>query len=289
MVNVDTKSLLLRLNDFSTNTLQAGAGLCVSRTHYEVSVEHFLLKLLEDSRSDLSLIFRKFEIDPGGMQKKIEAAIEEFKTGNSGKPVFSPRLLDLFQDGWMISSIELEERKIRSGAVLIALLSRPLAYITGNYADILKKINREILIDQFFAITKGSVETLSSGEKIASGVSAPHAGGAETFIGRFCNNFTEKARQGKIDPVFGRDEEIRQIIDVLARRRKNNPICVGEPGVGKTAVVEGLALRIIEDDVPDILKNVSLLELDMGLLEAGAGMTGEFENRLKGVINEIKA
>ncbi len=289
MVNVDTKSLLLRLNDFCTNTLQAGAGLCVSRTHYEVSVEHFLLKLLEDSRSDLSLILSKFEIDPGGMQKKIEAAIEEFKTGNSGKPVFSPRLLDLFQDGWMISSIELEERKIRSGAVLIALLSRPLAYITGNYADILKKINREILIDQFFAITKGSVETLSSGEKIASGVSAPRAGGSETFIGRFCNNFTEKARQGKIDPVFGRDEEIRQIIDVLARRRKNNPICVGEPGVGKTAVVEGLALRIIEDDVPDIIKNVSLLELDMGLLEAGAGMKGEFENRLKGVINEIKA
>ncbi len=289
MVNVDTKSLLLRLNDFCTNTLQAGAGLCVSRTNYEVSVEHFLLKLLEDSRSDLSLILQKFEIDPGGLQKKIEAAIEEFKTGNSGKPVFSPRLLDLFQDGWMISSIELEERKIRSGAVLIAILSRPLSYITGNYADILKKINREILINQFFAITKGSVETLSSGEKFASEAQSGRAGGGETFIGRFCNNFTEKARQGRIDPVFGRDEEIRQMIDVLARRRKNNPICVGEPGVGKTAVVEGLALRIIEDDVPDILKNVTLLELDMGLLEAGAGMKGEFENRLKGVINEIKA
>ncbi len=288
MVNVDTKSLLLHLNDFCTNTLQAGAGLCVSRTNYEVAVEHFLIKLLEDSRSDLSLILQKFEIDPSGVQKKIEAAIEEFKTGNSGKPVFSPRLLDLFQDGWMIASIELQENKIRSGAVLLALLSRPLFYVTGNYADILKKINRETLIDQFWSITKGSAETLSAKEQLSPTASSS-TGGAETFISRFCNNFTEKAKQGGIDPVFGRDEEIRQMIDVLARRRKNNPICVGEPGVGKTAVVEGLALRIVQNDVPDILKNVNLLELDMGLLEAGAGMKGEFENRLKGVISEIKA
>lgn len=289
MVNVDTKSLLIHLNDFCTNTLQGGAGLCVSRTHYEVSVEHFLLKLLEDSRSDLSLIFQKFEIEPGAVQKKIEAALEEFKTGNSGKPVFSPRLLDLFQDGWMISSIELEERKIRSGAVLLAVLSRPLSYITGNYADLLKKINRDTLLEQFFAITKGSVENMTTKEKAIAGAGAAPSKGGEGFINRFCNNFTNKAEQGGIDPVFGRDKEIRQMIDVLARRRKNNPICVGEPGVGKTAVVEGLALRITQDDVPDVLKNVTLLELDMGLLEAGAGMKGEFENRLKGVINEIKS
>ncbi|MEA1967666.1 MAG: type VI secretion system ATPase TssH [Thermodesulfobacteriota bacterium] len=289
MVNVDTKSLLIHLNDFCTNTLQGGAGLCVSRTHYEVSVEHFLLKLLEDSRSDLSLIFQKFEIEPGAVQKKIEAALEEFKTGNSGKPVFSPRLLDLFQDGWMISSIELEERKIRSGAVLLAVLSRPLSYITGNYADLLKKINRDTLLEQFFAITKGSVENMTTKEKAIAGAGAVPSKGGEGFINRFCNNFTNKAEQGGIDPVFGRDKEIRQMIDVLARRRKNNPICVGEPGVGKTAVVEGLALRITQDDVPDVLKNVTLLELDMGLLEAGAGMKGEFENRLKGVINEIKS
>ncbi len=289
MVNVDTKSLLLHLNDFCTNTLQSGAGLCVSRTHYEVSVEHFLLKLLQDSRSDLSIIFQKFDIDPGNVQKKVEAALEEFKTGNSGKPVFSPRLLDLFQDGWMMSSIELDERKIRSGGILCALLSRPLSYISGSYGDILKKINRETLVEQFWAITKDSAETLSTKDKISSKGPASAVRGGEGFIDRFCNNFTEKASQGDIDPVFGRDQEIRQIIDVLARRRKNNPICVGEPGVGKTAVVEGLALRIVKDDVPDVLKNVTLLELDMGLLEAGAGMKGEFENRLKGVINEIKS
>ncbi len=289
MVTVDTKALLLHLNDFCTNTLQAGAGLCVSRTHYEVFVEHFLLKLLEDSRSDLSMICKQFEIESGLLQKKISAAIEEFKTGNSGKPVFSPRLIDLFQDGWMVSSIELSETKIRSGAILLALLSRPLSYITGNYADILKKINKDSLVEQFFSITKGSAEAQSTKEKTAAGVAASPSRGGESFITRFCNNFTEKAEQGGIDPVFGRDEEIRQIIDVLSRRRKNNPICVGEPGVGKTAVVEGLALRIVQDDVPDALKNVTLLELDMGLLEAGAGMKGEFENRLKGVINEIKS
>ncbi|WP_321493572.1 type VI secretion system ATPase TssH [uncultured Desulfobacter sp.] len=289
MVNVDTKSLLLHLNDFCTNTLQTGAGLCVSRTHYEVTVEHFILKLTEDSRSDISLIFQQFDIEPGAVQKKIEAALEEFKTGNSGKPVFSPRLLDLFQDGWMVASIELDERKIRSGAILLAILERPLSYISGNYADILKKINKDTLKEQFFAITKGSSEGAAAGEKAASKPGAATARGGESFISRFCNNFTEKASRGGIDPVFGRDEEIRQMIDVLSRRRKNNPICVGEPGVGKTAVVEGLALRIIQDDVPDVLKKVTLLELDMGLLEAGAGMKGEFENRLKGVISEIKA
>jgi len=171
MVNVDTKSLLHHLNDFCTNTLQAGAGLCVSRTHYEVSVEHLLLKLLEDSRSDLSLVCQQFEIETGLLQKKIETAIEEFKIGNSGKPVFSPRLLDLFQDGWMIASIDLEEGKIRSGAILLAILARPLSYITGNYADLLKKINRDTLIEQFFAITKESAENLTTKEKAAAGAS----------------------------------------------------------------------------------------------------------------------
>ncbi len=287
MINVDTKSLILHLNDFCTHTLQAGAGLCVSRTHYEVSVEHFILKLLEDSRSDLSLILRQFDIETGSVQKKIEAALEEMKAGNSGKPVFSPRLLDLFQDAWVISSIDLDERRIRSGAVLLAILARPGFYITGNYADLLRKISRDALLDQFWNLIKGSVEAPAAAD--ASAAPAGARSGGEGFIARFCNNFTEKAAQGKIDPVFGRDEEIRRMIDVLARRRKNNPICVGEPGVGKTAVVEGLALRIIQNDVPDVLKNVTLLELDMGLLEAGAGMKGEFENRLKGVISEIKA
>ena len=286
MIAVDMKNLLLRLNPYCTNILQASAGLCISRTHYEVTVEHFLLKTFEDSRSDCSLIARQFDIDPGRIVKILETALEDLKTGNGGKPVFSPLLFDLLQDAWMIASINLDESRIRSGAILLALTYKPALFVSGRLGDVLEPINREKLLKDFWQITKGSAELTASPEARAESRPGDGDGG---FLVRFCNDFTAKAREGKIDPVFGRDTEIRKIIDILARRRKNNPICVGEPGVGKTAVIEGLALRIIEGDVPDMLKNVRLLELDMGLLEAGAGMKGEFENRLKGVIAEIKA
>ncbi len=290
MVTVDMKGLLLRMNNFCTNQLQAAAGLCVSRTHYEVSVEHFLLKILEESRSDCPLILQKFGIEPVKVTKSLEDVLEDFKAGNSGKPVFSPLLLELVQESWLMTSIDLEERLIRSGAVLLALLSRPTFFSSGRYAETLKAINRETLLKDFWSITKPSIEARTE----SVGAAAPSGGpgaprGEGGFLARFCTDFTEKAHAGGIDPVFGRDLEIRQMIDILARRRKNNPICVGEPGVGKTAVVEGLALRIAEGDVPDMLKDVILLGLDMGLLEAGAGMKGEFENRLKGVISEIKS
>ena len=293
MITVDIKSLLTRMNNLCTATLQNAAGLCVSRTHYEVSVEHFLLKLLEDARSDVPLILHRFGLDAGRLQKALEEALEDFKTGNAGKPVFSPLLLELAQDAWMVASIDWGERKIRSGAMLAALLAKPAFFASGRYIDLLKGINRETLSTEFWSIAKASSENEPAGAREAG---APAAGGAAAggpegggFLARFCQDFTQKARDGAIDPVFGRDKEIRQMIDILARRRKNNPICVGEPGVGKTAVVEGLALRITQGDVPDMLVNMTLLGLDMGLLEAGAGMKGEFENRLKGVINEIKA
>jgi type VI secretion system protein VasG len=291
MVTVDMKGLLLRLNPYCTNQLQAAAGLCVSRTHYEISVEHFLVKILEEPRSDVPLILQKFGIEVGKMMKSLEEVLEDYKAGNPGKPVFSPLLLDLVQEAWLVASIDLEERLIRSGAVLLALLTRPMFFASGRYGDTLKTVNRETLLKDFWAMTKSSVEARTESVGVAGPVGEPAAGkgGDGSFLGRFCTDFTQKARDGGIDPVFGRDVEIRQMIDILARRRKNNPICVGEPGVGKTAVVEGLALRIVESDVPDILRDVRLLGLDMGLLEAGAGMKGEFENRLKGVINEIKS
>jgi len=288
MVTVDMKGLILRLNAYCTNALQSAAGLCVSRTHYEITVEHFFLKLLEDNRSDFPLVFHQFDLDIGMVMKALEEALEDNKTGNPGKPVFSPLLLDLFQESWLIASIDLNEKKIRSGAILLTFLSKPALYATGRYLDLFKTISREQLAKGFWTITKQSIETKTAEKEVVTG--EPSTGkGDGGFIDRFCNDFTVKATEGKIDPVFGRDKEIRQIIDILARRRKNNPICVGEPGVGKTAVIEGLALRIVEGDVPDILQNVRLIELDMGLLEAGAGMKGEFENRLKGVITEVKA
>jgi type VI secretion system protein VasG len=291
MLTVDIKSLLLHLNTFCTNILQSAAGLCVSRTHYEVTVEHFLVKLLDEPQSDWPLILRQFDMESGRVKKALEETLEEFKTGNAAKPVFSPLLLELVQEAWMIASIDLGEKSIRSGAILLAFLAKPTFFASGRYVDLLKSIGREALIAQFWNITKHSVEETGPSEPSGEGVGrqerAPAGDG--TALSRFCQDFTQRARDGKIDPVFGRDHEIRQMIDILARRRKNNPICVGEAGVGKTAVVEGLALRIVEGDVPDLLRDVNLLSLDMGLLEAGAGVKGEFENRLKGVINEVKA
>jgi type VI secretion system protein VasG len=290
MITVDIKSLLIHLNPFCTNGLQSAAGLCVSRTHYEVTVEHFLVKFLDEPQSDLPLIFRQFDMDPGRVKKALEETLEEFKTGNAAKPVFSPLLIELVQDAWMVASIDLGEKTIRSGAILLAFLAKPTFFASGRYADLLKTIGREALTTQFWNITKQSVEEKTAAAAPGTGEAAERApAGDGTAISRFCIDFTQRAKEGKIDPVFGRNNEIRQMIDILARRRKNNPICVGEAGVGKTAVVEGLALRITEGDVPDILKDVTILNLDMGLLEAGAGVKGEFENRLKGVINEIKA
>jgi len=286
MITVDIKSLLGRLNAYCARSLEAAAGFCVSRTHYEVTVEHLLAKLLEDPQSDLPLIFRQFDLDSGRVRKAIDQTLEEFRTGNAAKPVFSPLLMELFQEAWLVSSVDLEENLIRSGGLLLAFLNKPAQFATGRYVDFLGSIGRDALMSQFWNIVKGSVEQPSAAEERPREEAPP---GEATALGRFCVDFTQRAGAGEIDPVFGRDREIRQMIDILARRRKNNPIVVGEAGVGKTAVVEGLALRVVEGDVPELLRGVSILGLDMGLLQAGAGIKGEFENRLKSVMNEIKA
>ncbi|MDY7033592.1 MAG: type VI secretion system ATPase TssH [Thermodesulfobacteriota bacterium] len=286
MISVDIKSLLERLNSYCTRCLEAAAGQCVSRTHYEVTVEHLLAKLLDDPQSDLPLIFRHFDLDSGRVERVISQTIEEFPTGNAAKPVFSPLLLEWIQDAWLAASVDLTEDSIRSGALLLAFLNRKNQLAGGHYVDLLSSIGRESLLSQFWNIVKGSSEQPSA-VKERKGEERP--GRDASALGRFCMDFTKKARTGGIDPVFGRDREIRQMVDILARRRKNNPIVVGEAGVGKTAVVEGLALRVVEGDVPELLQNVSIMGLDMGLLQAGAGIKGEFENRLKSVIDEIKA
>lgn len=287
MLTVDIKSLLNRLTPHCTRALEGAAGLCVSRTHYEVTVEHLLAKLLEEPQGDLPLILRQFDIDPSAVQRGVEQTIERLHTGNGGKPVFSPVLIQWFQDAWLISSINLGDERIRSGALLAALLAKPLQLAEGTYVDSLRPIGRDALLKQFGGIVQSSLENSAPGERTI--VRAETAPAGTTALTKYCTDFTGKAEAGEIDPVFGRDREISQMIDILARRRKNNPIVVGEAGVGKTAVVEGLALRIVQGDVPDILRDVAILGLDMGLLQAGAGVKGEFENRLKSVISEIKA
>jgi len=286
MISVDIKSLLGRLNTYCTRCLEAAAGLCVSRTHYEIAVEHVLVKLLEDPQSDIPLILRHFDIDAGRVQKAVDQALEDFKTGNAAKPVFSPLVMEWFQEAWLLASVDLGEGQIRSGALMLAFLSRSSQFATGGYMDLLNTISRDALMAQFWDILKNSAEKPSARVERTEEAAAPTGG---TALAQFCVDFTGKAAAAEIDPVFGRDREIRQMVDILARRRKNNPIVVGEAGVGKTAVVEGLALRVVEGDVPELLRDVSILALDMGLLQAGAGMKGEFENRLKSVINEVKA
>lgn len=286
MITVDIKSLLRRLNNYCTNALESAAGLCVSRSHYEVTVEHVILKLLENPQADLAMILRGFELDPGKVTQSVEQSLESLKTGNAGKPVFSPLLMEWFQEAWLVASVDLEEARVRSGALLLAFLNRPQQLASGSYMDLLTVISRDALKEQFWNLAKGSAEKAVKEAAVEAEAGPP---GEATALNRFCEDFTAKAADGDIDPVFGRDTEIRQMVDILARRRKNNPIVVGEAGVGKTAVVEGLALRVVDGDVPDMLKDVSIIGLDMGLLQAGAGMKGEFENRLKSVINEIKS
>ncbi len=287
MLLVELKPLVGRLNPCTKQALEDGVGLCVSRSHYEITVEHLLVKLFDNAQADISLLLRQYGVDAALVKRDIDRALEDMRTGNAGKPAFSPLLLELLQDSWLISSVNLSENRIRSGAVLLAFLARATYYATGDYAAPLRALNRESLLAEFASTCAASVEE-SAGAGESPGERQAAAGGDGTAISRFCENFTDKARAGKIDPVFGRDKEIRQMVDILARRRKNNPICVGDPGVGKTAVVEGLALRIVEGDVPDSLKDVTILGLDMGLLQAGASVKGEFENRLKAVISEVK-
>lgn len=283
MITVDMKSLLNRLNPCCRKALEAAAGVCVSRTHYEVTVEHLLWQLLDEPLSDISRILTQSGVGVEELRRNLDQTLEDFSRGNGAKPVFSPRLMDWFQEAQLIGSVEMGEPRIRSGVLLLAFLNRPTQFSTVEIGDLLLGINREELAKEFASLTKGSVE---AGKGTPSDAVDTPKGGA---LAKYCEDFTAKARAGKIDPVFGRDVEIRQVVDIFARRRKNNPIVVGEAGVGKTAIVEGLALRIVEGDVPDFLKNVTLMGLDMGLLQAGAGVKGEFENRLKQVIEEVKA
>ncbi len=296
-MDLDLKGLIRKLDRTCTKALEAAAGLCVSRTHYEVTVEHVLAVLVEDGTADVGPILKHFEIEASQLLRALQRVLESQRSGNTGRPVFSPTLVNWFQDAWLYASVEFGETSVRSGILLHTLARRGERYTAEDFSPFLAKIRLDELRRDFDSIVHASGEAQQvAAERAVSGApsggggggGAPGRSGDESAIGRFMIDFTEKARAGGIDPVFGRDREIRQMIDILGRRRKNNPIVVGEPGVGKTAVVEGLALRIVQGDVPEILKNVRLLSLDLGLLQAGAGVKGEFENRLKNVISEIK-
>ncbi len=291
MIPLDFRRLLTRLNPVTRRALESGATSAVTRGHYELTAEHMLVPLLEDPHNDLPLALRQAGMDTGRFAALLNRALDGLRRGNGDRPAYSPHLKDWFGDAWLIASIDLGEGQIRSGALLAALLASPLRHGDSPWFEFLLPLRLEQLradLPKLFAFSKETEVAAPAGSSVDSdGRAKVPAGGSA--LSRFTTDFTEQARLGRIDPVFCRDREIKQMIDVLGRRRKNNPICVGDPGVGKTAVVEGLALRITQGDVPDFLKNVSLRGLDMGLLQAGAGMKGEFENRLKKVVEEVKA
>jgi type VI secretion system protein VasG len=287
VITKDIKKLLEKLNDHMTRAFEAAAGFCISRTHYEVSVEHLLIKLLEDGTGDLPRILNHFGIDSGKLWEALLKQLENFRTGSTGRPTFSPVLLQLVESSWITASVHHEFPEMRSGNMLEALIDSEGLRMDG-YMEILSSVRSDDLRQNFMDIVGGSAE--DSPAKLAAArrdMEMPKREG-ETAVELYTLDITGRARDGEIDPVFGRDKEIRQIIDILSRRRKNNPILVGEAGVGKTAVVEGLALRITHGDVPASLVEVEIRGLDLGLLQAGAGVKGEFENRLKSVIKEVK-
>ena len=292
MARSKLKSLIAKLNPTCRSVLESAAGLCLAHTHYDVDLEHFLLKLLDLSGTDCEKILRYFEINDSHLIGDLSAAIDQFKTGNARTPALSPHIKHMIEAAWLLASIDFQVQHIRSGHILLALLEQEdtAALLTAS-SPLFKKISVETLRSDFEALTEGSVEA-ETGESPASD-SAPAGGAAPAGRGQslaqYTINLTERAQRGEIDPVIGRDFEIRQMIDILIRRRQNNPILTGEAGVGKTAVVEGFALRIVEGDVPPPLRNVALHTLDLGLLQAGAGIKGEFEDRLKKVIEEVKA
>jgi len=292
MVTIDLKSLVGRLNETSRNALEGAAGLCLSRTHYNVEIEHWLLKLLEVPDSDILAILDKFDIDLGRLHQDLNRELDRIKGGNTRAPALSPSIVDISKNAWMLASVEYGHGVATSAHILTALmLDDSMRQSTAALSGELKKIQPESLREVTRAIVGSTAESLSSamGDTSNSSAPAPGAPSSTPSLDKFTVNLTQDAKEGKIDAILGRDEEIRQIIDILIRRRQNNPILTGEAGVGKTAVIEGFALRIASGDVPDALKDVCVRSLDLGLLQAGASVKGEFENRLKSVIAEVKA
>lgn len=295
-MSASLKTLVAKLNACCRTAAERAAGLCMSRGHYEVDLEHLLLALCEQPDSDLVTVLRRSGVSIAGLERDLHDELGRLRNGNTRTPVFSAHLPRLFSQAWLIASLDTSLPRIRSGHLLLALLTDPdLAQLAQRGSALFAQVRVEALKHEFDKLTEGSAEA-----REAAGMASPAApagqqpgpGGplaaATPALDQFTTNLTQRARDGKIDPVIGRDGEIRQIVDILLRRRQNNPILTGEAGVGKTAVAEGLALRIASGDVPPPLQEVELHMLDMGLLQAGASVKGEFENRLKNVIDEVK-
>ncbi len=296
-MNLNLKTLIGKLNDTTRLAATRAASICVALGQYEVEVEHLLLALLEQERCDVVLIARQCGVSIDTLEADLHHEVSQFKTGSTRTPVFSHHLPLLLEHAWLIASLGTPQpNRIRSAHLLVALLTEPeLSQIAHRASPAFAQIPIDEVKHRLDKYTGGSQEettavSLAGGEPLAAPLAdSARPGGARTpALDQYTTSLTRIASEGKLDPVIGREAEVRQMIDILLRRRQNNPILTGEAGVGKTAVVEGLALRIAAGEVPAVLRGVEIRTLDMGLLQAGASVKGEFENRLKNVIDEVK-
>ncbi|MGU5675455.1 type VI secretion system ATPase TssH [Aeromonas hydrophila] len=286
MIRIELPVLVERLNPICRHMLEEAAALCVNHQGAEIRIEHLLLKMLETPLSDVRQILKVAEVEVEELKTLLQPSAADSSYGQ-GYPSFSPMLVEWLQDSWLLASAELQHAQLRSGVMLLVLLMTPQRYLPGSVTRLLAKVNRELLRQQFDEWVKESAETqvtTASGGKTAQAALPADA----SLLARFTVNVTEQARQGSLDPVLCRDHEIDLMIDILSRRRKNNPIVVGEAGVGKSALIEGLALRMVAGQVPEKLRGVELMTLDLGAMQAGASVKGEFEKRFKGVMQEVK-
>lgn len=284
MIQIDISTLVKRLNPFSRQALEMAATACMSQQATEITVSHVLTQMLAIPRCDLRVIMERAEISVDELGQAL--TVEHYATmrHTDSYPVFSPLLVEWLRDGWLLASAEMQSSELRGGILLLALLHSASRYVPPAAARLLTGINRDRLRQDFADWTRESAESVM----LNADKSAPTAvRSEESLLARYAKNMTEDARQGRLDPVLCRDSEIDLMIDILCRRRKNNPVVVGEAGVGKSALIEGLALRIVAGQVPDKLKNTDIMTLDLGALQAGASVKGEFEKRFKGLMAEV--
>ncbi|PST94457.1 type VI secretion system ATPase TssH [Photobacterium sp. NCIMB 13483] len=285
MIRIELPVLINKLNAQTKLALEQAAALCMSRESNEVTFEHFLFSLLENPLSDVRVLINHAGLNNDIIKQMCGDAMPH-EIGNDTYPSFSPLLVELLQEAWLLASTEMNEVELRSGIIFLTALIRPDRYLAFNLIKAFENVNRESFRKQFASLVVESSETAVIDS--TSGKATAVLGHDNSTLARFCSNFTEQARQGKLDPVLCRDNEINLMIDILCRRRKNNPIVVGDAGVGKSAVIEGLASRIVAGKVPESLQQVELWALDLGLMQAGASVKGEFEKRLKSVLDEVK-
>jgi type VI secretion system protein VasG len=301
MSEISRAALFGKLNSLGYKAIEAATVFCKLRGNPHVEMAHWLFQILQNQDSDFHRIIRHYEVDPARLASDLTRSLDSLPRGATSISDFSPHIDDAVERGWVYGTLLFKESAVRTGHLVVGMLkTNSLRNMLLAISPEFKKLKSEALAEDFSRITSGSPEEklaskdgaqvgggVAPGE--ASGAMAPAQMGKQEALKKFAVDLTARAREGKIDPVLGRDEEIRQIVDILMRRRQNNPILTGEAGVGKTAVVEGFAARIVKGDIPPQLKEVSVLSLDIGLLQAGASMKGEFENRLRQVIEEVQS